>query len=544
MIEELRIKDFAIVDSLALNLHRGFNVITGETGAGKSIIVDALSVLLKEKVNASEYVKHGKKEASVEVVLTESFESSEEEVLILKRILSTQGRSRFYVNDSAQTAQSFTNLASKYINIHGQHEHTTLLKKENHILYLDSIGGLKEEVEEFKALFKTYQALKSEVERLKEELSTRAQRMELYEFQIKEIKNANLQIGEEQELIERRQILKNALRLKELSSKAFELLYEDRSSVLSNLSRVLTNLKELSEADSEVKTVAETVENSLAQLEDVAYIIRKIKEKYEPDPDTLERVEERLSLIGRLKKKYGGTIEEILDYAQHIEKSLLSTSELEEELERKREELTELNQKLDAKAEELSRRRKEVSKKIEREIEEELKLLGFSKARFMIEIKDSPITSIGKDSVEFYFSANPGEPPKPLAKVASGGELSRLMLALKCVELRFSNDRINSMTLVFDEIDAGIGGAVAQNVGEKLKELSRIHQVLCVTHLAQIASLADNHIKVEKLIDSDKTIITAKTLEGQERKEEIARMLSGVITQSSLFHAEELLERK
>lgn len=544
MIEELRIKDFAIVDSLVLNLHRGFNVITGETGAGKSIIVDALSVLLKEKVNSSDYVKHGKKEASVEVVISDSSEYSEDNIVILKRILSTQGRSRFYINDSAHTAQSFANLASRLINIHGQHEHTNLLKRENHILYLDSIGGLKEEVGEFKSLFKNFQTLKSEVERLEEELNLQTQRRELHEFQLNEIRSADLKKEEEQELVERRQILKNALRLKECASKAFELLYEDKNSILSSLSKVLANLKELAEADSEVKSIKELIDNSFAQLEDATYMLRKIKEKYEPDPEALERVEERLSLISKLKKKYGETVEEILNYAERIEKALTYTSELEEELKSKREELRRLSETLESQAEELSKRRREASKKLEKEIEEELKILGFSKARFQIEISPSSVTSMGKDNVEFYFSANPGEPPKPLNKVASGGELSRLMLALKCVELRWSKTQVNSMTLVFDEIDAGIGGSIAQNVGIKLKELSKLHQVLCVTHLPQIASLADNHIKIEKTLLDDKIVINAKTLDRNERKEEIARMLSGVITESSLIHAKELLERK
>lgn len=544
MIEELRIRDFAIVDSLVIPLSRGFNVITGETGAGKSLIVDALSALLKEKVSAADYVRHGKREASVEVVLSETDQGNDEDVLILRRILSIQGRSRFYINDSASTAQNFTTLASRYINIHGQHEHTNLLRRENHILYLDSIAGLNEDVEQFRALFRSFQNLREEVRRLKEELTLRNQRRELYEYQINEIRSAALRVDEEQELLAKRQILKNALRFKELASKAFELLYEDKNSVLSSLSKISSYLRELADSDSEIKGLLELVDNSVAQLEEVSHLLRKTKEKYEPDPEALERVEERLSLISQLKKKYGETVEKILEYAQKIEGALNTTSELEDELMRKMDELRRTEEELEARAKTLSVRRREASESIVKEIEEELRLLGFSKAKFVIEIADSEITSTGKDSVEFYFSANPGEPPKPLSKVASGGELSRLMLALKCVELRFTKSEVKSMTLVFDEIDAGIGGTVAQNVAFKLKELSSLHQVLSVTHLPQIAALADNHIKVEKQVFEDKTEITARILSDEERKHEIARMLSGVITESSLFHADELLKRR
>lgn len=542
MIEELRIKDFAIIENLIVPLKRGFNVITGETGAGKSIIVDALSILLKEKVTASDFVKYGKKEAVIEAVLADIDSECEDDILIIKRVLNTQGKSRAFINESAYTAQGFTNIVSKYINIHGQHEHTYLLRKENHIIFLDLIAGLNNEVKEYNNLYDEAQKLREDIEKSRYEFSLNKERRELYEFQLNEIKSAKLDIDEERELIEKRQILRNALRLRDLAESSFMILYDDKNSVYSNLSKILSQLDELSKYDSAAQEIKGLLENSYTYIEESIYLLRKLKEKYEPDPILLEKVEERLSLIGKLKSKYGNTIEEILNYAIKIEEMLNSVYDYEEELIEKEKKLKELDERLNFSAEILSSKRKESAKNIEEKIIEELKFLGFSNSQFEIRIKEIGINNLGKDDVEFFFSANPGEPPRPLNKVASGGELSRLMLALKCVELKMHKGKLSSMTLVFDEIDAGIGGKVAENVGLRLKELAKVHQVLCVTHLPQIAALGENHIKVNKILSENQTYVEVIPLTGQQRKEEIARMLSGKVTESSLMHAEELLK--
>lgn len=542
MIEELRIKDFAIIENLIVPLKRGFNVITGETGAGKSIIVDALSILLKEKVTASDFVKYGKKEAVIEAVLADIDSECEDDILIIKRVLNTQGKSRAFINESAYTAQGFTNIVSKYINIHGQHEHTYLLRKENHIIFLDLIAGLNNEVKEYNNLYDEAQKLREDIEKSRYEFSLNKERRELYEFQLNEIKSAKLDIDEERELIEKRQILRNALRLRDLAESSFMILYDDKNSVYSNLSKILSQLDELSKYDSAAQEIKGLLENSYTYIEESIYLLRKLKEKYEPDPILLEKVEERLSLIGKLKSKYGNTIEEILNYAIKIEEMLNSVYDYEEELIEKEKKLKELDERLNFSAEILSSKRKESAKNIEEKIIEELKFLGFSNSQFEIRIKEIGINNLGKDDVEFFFSANPGEPPRPLNKVASGGELSRLMLALKCVELKMHKGKLSSMTLVFDEIDAGIGGKVAGNVGLRLKELAKVHQVLCVTHLPQIAALGENHIKVNKILSENQTYVEIIPLTGQQRKEEIARMLSGKVTESSLMHAEELLK--
>lgn len=545
MIEELRIKNFAIIDSLSIPLKEGFNVLTGETGAGKSIIVDAIGVLLKEKVSASDFVKHGKHEAVIEVVLTnQKIEDSEDDIVILRKVFPIQGKTRSYINDSVYTAQGFIKIASQFINIHGQHEHTYLLKKENHIDFLDTILGLNEEVREFTNLYEKVIDLKNKIDSLKKELITKKQKMELMEFQLKEIESAQIKEGEEEELNEQRGILKNVLKLKELSEKAFSLLYDGKNSVYENLSQTLTTLKDLSRFDSKAEEPKALIESSLAQIDEVVYSLRKLKESYEPDPITLEKIEERIALISKLKSKYGSSIREILEYAENIKKELNMLSISEEEVKKLEEELKRFQSQLNEKAEELSQKRKNLRKKIEKEVIEELKEVGFSNPQFEIRLSEKETSSKGKDDVEFYFSANPGEPPKPLSKVASGGELSRLMLALKCVELKGAKRDVKSMTLIFDEIDSGIGGAVAENVGRRLKELAKHHQVLCVTHLPQIASQAQYHLKVEKFIGDDKTVVKVELLTGAKRKEEIARMLSGRITESSLFHAEELLQSK
>uniref|UniRef100_A0A7C4AIM6 DNA repair protein RecN n=1 Tax=Thermodesulfovibrio aggregans TaxID=86166 RepID=A0A7C4AIM6_9BACT len=546
MIEELRIRDFAIIDKLAIPLVKGFNVLTGETGAGKSIIVDAIGVLLKEKISASDFVKHGKAEAVIEAVITDTElkEVESGDVIILKKILSLQGKTRSYINDSVYTSQGFAKIASKLINIHGQHEHTYLLRKENHIDFFDTIAGLKQDTIKVSELYNAVQSLKEEIEKIKNELSLKKQKIELLHFHVEEIKNAQLKENEEEELLRQREILRNVLKLKELAETSFSLLYDDKNSVYEILSKVLTLLKDLSKFDPRAQEAEALIESGYTQIEEAIYSLRKLKESYEPDPVTLEKIEEKLTLINRLKSKYGRTVNDILKYAEDAEKELATVTVSEEELKEKKEKLNELSQKLNLLTDELSLKRKQASQRIEKAITEELKFLGFSHPQFEIRIGQRELCADGKDDVEFYFSANPGEPVKPIVKVASGGELSRLMLALKCVELKMAEKDIKSMTLIFDEIDAGIGGAVAENVGKRLRELSRYHQVLCVTHLPQIAALASNHLKVEKFIQDGRTVVKIEVLTGNKRKEEIARMLSGRITESSLFHAEELLKDK
>lgn len=545
MIEELRIKNFAIIEKLSIPLSKGFNVLTGETGAGKSIIVDAIGILLKEKTPAIDYIKHGTNEASVEVTITDvENKDFEDDTIILKKILNLQGKTKTYINDSAYTVQGFIKKASQFINIHGQHEHTYLLKKENHLDFYDTIIGLKEKVVELNQLFNEVQNIKNEFEKIKKELELKRQKIELLNFQIEEIKKAGLKEGEEEELNEQKEILKNVLKLKELAETGFDLLYEDKNSVYTNLSKVLNFIKELSNFDSKAEEIKNLLESALFQTEESVHLLRKLKETYEPDPLTLEKIEDRLTFINKLKAKYGNNIGEILKYADNIEKELQLISFSEEELKSKEETLKALNEKLISLSEEISLKRKQASKIIEEKIIEELKFLGFSHPKFEIKIKEKELSFNGKDDLEFYFSANPDEPVKPLIKVASGGELSRLMLALKCVELKLAPKKTKSMTLIFDEIDAGIGGMIAENVGKRLKELSKHHQVICVTHLPQIAALSDNHLKVEKIIDDGKTLVKVHILKNEKRKEEIARMLSGKITESSLFHAKELLENK
>lgn len=545
MIEELRIRDFAIIDKLVIPLSKGFNVLTGETGAGKSIIVEAIGVLLKEKISASDFLKHGKHEATIEAVITDAHleEIELDNMIILKKILSL-GKTRSYINDSAYTSQSFVKIVSRLINIHGQHEHTYLLKKENHIDFFDTIAGLKEDVMKFGELYTAVQSLKEEIEKMEKELALKKQKIELLHFQVDEIKKAQLKEGEEEELIKQREILKNVLKLKELAETGFNLLYEDKNSVYEGLSKVLALLKELSKFDPRAEEPKILVESGYTQIEEAVYSLRKLKESYEPDPVTLEKIEERIMLINRLKSKYGETVMDILKYARDAEKELATVTVSEEELKEKKEKLKELSEKLNLLAEELSLKRKQASRRIEKDVTLELKFLGFSHPQFEIRITERELYPYGKDDMEFYFSANPGEPAKPLSKVASGGELSRLMLALKCIELKMAKKDVKPMILIFDEIDAGIGGSIAENVGKRLKELSLHHQVLCVTHLPQIAALANHHLKVEKFIQDGRTFVKIDVLTEDKRKEEIARMLSGRITESSLFHAEELLRQE
>lgn len=544
MIEELRIKDYAIIDHLNVPLKRGFNVLTGETGAGKSIIVDALGILLKEKISSVDFIKHGKTESIIEVVLTDENSQDKEEITILKRVLNIQGKNRAYINDSTYTIQNFVKFASQLINIHGQHEHTYLLKRENHLVFLDTMAGLKEKVEELISLYEKYQKLREEVEHLRRELEVSKQKLQLYQYQLEEIRNAQLSDEEERELYEQRDILKNIFRLKEIAEETFNFIYEEKNSVYSMLSKIRTNLDSLAKFDSKARDISTFIDSASSNIEEAIYLLRKLRDSYESDPYALDRVEQRISLINRIKSKYGNSVREVLQYADELENKIRSLSSAEEDLEKKEKELEKVYAKISDLSRNISHMRKQKAKELEEAIIDELKFLGFHNPQFKILVNQRQICAHGIDDVEFHFSANPGEPLKLLNKVASGGELSRLMLALKCVELKMAKRDLKAMTLIFDEIDSGIGGTVAENVSRRLKDLATYHQVLCITHLPQIAVLADHHLKVDKIIEDKKTKVTISVLSGKARKEEIARMLSGRITESSLFHAEELLKNK
>lgn len=544
MLLELLIKNLAIIDNLSITFKPGLNVLTGETGAGKSIIVDALSLALGERASA-EILKEGAQEGSVQALfdtkdikLPEDFPASEDNSLIVRRILSTSGKGRAYINDNIVNLSTLQTLGSLLVDIHSQHEHQSLMNKEKQLEVLDSFGGLEGLREEYKKLFIETNNLKEEIRKIEENIKFKEQRIDLLRYQINEITQAQLKADEEENLKQEFNILKNSHRLSEAVNLARDLLYEAEESCLERITKVLQKLKDLSTIDPQLMETVELLSQARPLLEEASQTLRSLKEKYNIDPRRLDYLNERLDLIERLKKKYGSSIGEIQLYLEKAGQELSSLEGSEDKLSFLKKELEEKKVALLRLAEELSERRGRAALIIEEAMERELKEVALEKAQFRVNLRrlDEPAKH-GIDDIEFEFSANPGEPPKPITKIASGGELSRLMLCLKVILAEV--DRIP--VLIFDEVDAGIGGVTADKVGQRLKKLSRQRQVLCITHLPQIASRADHHIKVEKVQKKDSVSVKVRTLSSEERQEEIARMLSGKITDASLKHAKELL---
>ena len=554
MLRELRIKNLAIIDDLTIRFGTGLNVLTGETGAGKSIIIDALGLALGERAQ-TEMIKTGKNEASVEAFFEASdrphgIESQRlleqmgimcEDGIILRRniYISSAGKSRAYINDSIVNIQSLCDVGRALVDIHGQHEHQSLLSTDNQRTLLDFYGKLQDKRAEVEAMFYEVQSLKKELSELKANVKERAHRIDLLSFQINEIDSASLKTGEKEAMEKERVILLNLNKLSELTETAYAMLYESEGACVENLSSVISKLKEMSSIDPSIDETLSLLDSAMPLLEDASVSLRRYKEKYDLDPRRLESIEERLENIKRLEKKYGEGVDAILRYRDEAEKELLSLGQTDEKTDTIENQLREKEKKLLDAAVDLSEKRKKTAEEISRAVEKILKELAFEKVEFRVDIKSSPLSSSGMDAVEFLFSANPGELPKPLTRVASGGELSRIMLALK--NILADVDRIP--VLIFDEIDAGIGGRTAESVGMKLKKLAKTHQVICITHLPQIASTADFHLMTEKSQKKDGVSVKIKELSPEERKTEIARMLSGKVTDVSLKHARELLER-
>ncbi|MEW6115699.1 MAG: DNA repair protein RecN [Nitrospirota bacterium] len=566
MLKELRISNFTIIDDLTIEFEPGLTILTGETGAGKSIIVDAIGLLLGSKAS-QDMIKTGRKEALVEAFfdttthpVLEDLSIASEEGIILRRSISSQGKGRAYVNDSPVSMQTLSAIGSSLVDIHGQHEHQSLLRKEAHLSFLDSYGGLEAPSLSLQSLYREIADMRSRIAEMRTRVRERGQRIDFLRFQVNEIDTAQLRAGEKAVLEEERAILLNLNKLKESSETAYMLLYESEGSSIEHLSTVLAKVRDMAHIDQGAQELLTILESALPLLEDSAILLRKFKDKYDIDPQRLTELDERLELIKRLERKYGEDIDAILSYRNAAEEELRSLEHIDEQLETSEHELNIKEEQLRAMAEELSGKRRIAAGKLEKLVMNELKELGFQKAEFRVDMKKrDAVTSTGSDDVEFLLSANPGEPPKPLIKVASGGELSRIMLALKCIEISNESGVMSDeskkrnkksprvtphpspITLIFDEVDAGIGGVTARHVGKRLKDIAERYQVLCITHLPQIAALADYHLKIEKALTGNKATVSVTPITGMERRNEIARMLSGRITEGSLKHAGELL---
>ncbi|GAM07898.1 DNA repair protein RecN [Geobacter sp. OR-1] len=549
MLTDLNIKNIAIIDSLHVSFGAGLNILTGETGAGKSIIIDAVELLLGGRASA-ELIRAGADEATVEAVfdLSESpdldamlaeagIEANGE--LLVKRVVAASGRNRVFIGGSLSTAALLGEVSRRLINIYGQHESQTLLRPENHLLMLDGFAGSDPLRAEFSALYAEYRHTADQLKALEEGERDREHRIDLLSFQLDEITKASLQSDEEEELEAERTILTHSGKLFSASRGGYETVYAGEGALLGQLRRTIAAICDAEPFDPALVPLRESLDDAYARLEDVALALRDYSARIESDPDRLAQVDDRLDLISRLKRKYGATLAEVLDYGEQVGQELALLRNSAEARGGLEERLAELSGKMTQAGLRLSEARRAAALRLAEAMKRELAELSMPNAQF--EVAMEPLADprpTGLDRVEFLFSPNPGEPPRPLARVASGGELSRLMLALK--QLHPESD---VPTLVFDEVDTGIGGATSAQVGRKLKHVAVGQQVLCITHLPQVAAFADSHFRVEKLQESGRTITRMVLLEGEERVNEMARMLGGVsITDTTRGHARELIK--
>lgn len=546
MLVEINIANFVLIERVRLNLGPGLNVLTGETGAGKSIIIDALSALLGERTSP-DLVRGGESKAVLDAVfdLPDSPEGglwsewTEDQTLLLSREIYTSGRSQARIGGRPVTLSVVREICRNLVDLYGQHEHQSLLHSDRHRDLLDLwIGDPALQLKERLAhLYHRWKRLSQEIQAFQERARDRARQIDLLKFQIEEIQRSQLRPGEEEELQADRRKLAGAEKLFANTSQALSLLEEDEQGILALLGRVIRTLTEALQHDPDLQSILQTVETAFYSLEDVCRDLNAYRDQIEFNPERLNQIEERLELLRNLKRKYGDTITEILNFQKEAEKELQELEHTEERLSELTGEIEVLEREMDQVARQLSCLRRERASALAKAVMKELEELGMRKTLFEVHFEPMDLSEKGKERVEFLLSPNPGEPLRPLAKIASGGELSRIMLALKSVLAR--SDQIPVM--VFDEIDSGVGGHTALVVGQKLRRLAEQAQVLCVTHLPQIAASAHHHFVVEKReTPSGRTEILVRKVEGEERVREIARMLGGQGT-AALTHARELL---
>jgi DNA repair protein RecN (Recombination protein N) len=567
MLIELRIYDFAIIDKLSLKFAAGFNVITGETGAGKSILIDAVDFALGGRSDAG-FIRAGAKQALVElrfqvppmlrseirsVLDANEIDAGSLEYVTLTRELRDSGRSAGKINDITCKLSVYREVGGLLLDIHGQTEHLSLLRPRTHLFLLDSYADLEEPREALAELVRKLRAVRQTIDSLHQNERQREQRIEMLRYQIEEIEAARLVDGEEVELREQRNRLANAEKLATLADEAYDALYgEDElgKSGIDALNRAAFALAKLADLDTSFEEDSNLAQELTAQAEALADSVRIYRDKLDISPDDLDAIEERLEVITRLKRKYGESVKAILEFAQHAREELENIELGEVRLAELHQEEDKLLRSIGDLGKNLSNGRRRFGKKLAAMIEEQLGELKMEGARFQVSVtqEEDPdgcyvgderlaFDHTGLDTVEFLLSANPGEPLKPLVQVASGGETARIMLALKTVLT--TADR--TPTLIFDEIDQGIGGRLGLVVGEKLWGLSNRHQVLCVTHLPQIAGFADTHFRVTKQTSGKRTTTSIMTLEGEERLKEMAAML-GSESETSLQNAQEIFE--
>lgn len=567
MLQSLHVSDYALIENIDVEFGKGLNIITGETGAGKSVLIGALSLILGERAS-NQSVRKDAKKAVIEAVfdvsnnkkikaLLEENQIDFYEQLIIRREISLQGNNRNFINDTPVSLNTIQEVGNLLVDLHGQHDHQLLLKPTNHIDFIDDFHGNEKLLNDFYEKYLLIKKLNSEISELKHREKELSEKKSVFEFQLNEIETVNPNPNEDEEIKAQLQIMENSERLVELCTNIFSELYEKDNSIYDELGVISHKLSELARIDSTFNDKLSQLDNVNAVINDLAEFIRDYQRNIDIELNDIENLRERLSSINLLKKRYGGSLESVLALKEKL-KSEISLSENFESR------ITELNNSLhEARIEagkiafEISKLRKEVAKKIQKEVEKNLAELGISSSKFIVKFdnfiadnsddyviineKKYRCFSNGIDQVEFFISTNIGEDVKPLSKVASGGEISRIMLALKTVLA--NNDKLP--VLIFDEIDVGVSGRIAQKVGKALKSLASFHQLITITHLPQIAALSDNHYVVEKSNIGNRNVSAIRKVDADEKIKEVAKLISGEeLTQASIDSAVELISQK
>lgn len=562
MLVELRLENYAVIDNVAVEFATGLNLLTGETGAGKSILIDALALLLGEK-SSSDVVRAGAEKAlvsavfeaeaerakAVATVLEENgIDADDDGAIILRREIAAGGKGRVFVNNQPATVAVLKQLAPHLANIHAQNESLLSFDIDARLSLLDSYAGTQ--LETVHEAFNSWKAISSRIEDLQRDEQDRVRLLDLWNFQKREIEDARLKPEEDQQLETEKRVLANAEKIYSSAMQAFDLLYEGDASTSATLRSAQKHLEELARFEPKFQEALAALEAARISIADVGANLRDYAGGIEASPEHLAEVEDRLALLDRLKRKYGPALADVIRLGEEVSRKISETENKDEVLKRLQAELVQAAEHYLQAAQAVSKKRYAAARKLEKVVEAEINQLAM-KSSFHIEISGTDETAnwrpSGFDEVTYLISTNPGEPQRPLEQIASGGELSRVMLALKAsIETGMSKSKKDSgaqRTLIFDEIDIGIGGRAAEAVGKKLKTLSRANQVLCVTHLPQIATFADHHYVIEKKESAGRTRTSVRLITGEERTEEVARMLSGAkLTETSLKHAEQMIK--
>ncbi|MRR16682.1 MAG: DNA repair protein RecN [Deltaproteobacteria bacterium] len=554
MLHDLSITNFAIIDELHVSFDGGLNIISGETGAGKSILIGAVSLLLGDRATA-DMIRSQTDTATVEALfniedniplqekLAEMGFTADGE-LVIRRVISRTGKNRAQINGQMATLANLAAISESLINICGQHEHQVILSAENHIDILDEFGGCLESREAYEAVYVRYQQICGEMERLETLRRSRAEKTDLIQFQLAEIRDLSPRADEDIALADEKKVLGNVQKLAGWANRAYALLYDEKGCINDQLKEVLLQIREIQKIDAGLNLPAADMEGSHAVLQEAALTLRDYAKRLVFDPERLAAIDERLDALNRLKRKHGGTLAAVLGRKQEMEEELRRVSGVEEELAGLAKDKDAAAFELRSKARALSGQRRQAAQLLAAAVDTEIRDLNMPHASFSVAFlkpcseDENSYGPKGGDEIEFYLAANTGEAPKPLQRIASGGELSRIVLALKNVLSRTGS----VATIVFDEVDQGIGGATAEIVGRKLKEVSADHQVICITHLPQIASFGGRHLRVAKHISGGRTVTVVDQIDEREKVEEIGRMLGGVdVTDTARDHAREMI---